>query len=238
VFFVSLLATGRAGRRRMAAAGLAFCAGVFATYVALGFGLLHACRAAEALPVVRFWFRAAMSGMLAVLALVSFRDAVAYVQSGRNAASVKLKLPRRLQEASHRLAKQGVAARWLLPGCAAMGVAVTVVEAVCTGQTYLPALAFMARQGSLRATAMLLAYNLMFVLPLVAILAAACWGGAAWTWPPGRSGKSWPPRSRWACSSRPSPPRCGCRCRSRGGVDASGGPSPRRRPNARSARHG
>jgi len=186
IFFVSLLVAGRAGRRRMAAAGMAFCLGVFATYVILGFGLLHACRAAESLPEVRFWFRVVLSGMLAVLAALSIRDAVAYTRSGGNADSVMLKLPRRLQAASRRLARRGVAARWLLPGCAAMGVAVTLIGTLCTGQAYLPALAFMARQGSLRATAMLLAYNAMFVLPLVAILAAALLGWrsvdmAAWS---------------------------------------------------------
>lgn len=176
VFFVSLLAAGRAGRRRAVAAGVAFCMGVFATYVAMGFGLLHACRAAEALPVVRFWFRVTMSGMLAVLAALSFRDAAAYARSGGRVASITLKLPHRLVELTRRLAKQGVAARWLLPGCAAVGVAVTVIEAVCTGQTYLPTLAFMSQQGSLRAMSMLLAYNGMFVLPLVVILAASLLG--------------------------------------------------------------
>lgn len=186
IFFVSLLVAGRAGRRRMAVAGMAFCLGVFTTYVILGFGLLHACRMAESLPTVRFWFRVVLSCMLALLAALSIRDAVAYTRSGGNAASIRLKLPRRLQEASHRLARRGVAARWLLPGCGAMGMAVTLIGTLCTGQAYLPALAFMARQGSLRATAMLLAYNAMFVLPLVAILSAALLGWrsvdmAAWS---------------------------------------------------------
>ena len=55
-------------------------------------------------------------------------------------------------------------------------MAVTLIEAACTGQTYFPALAIMSRQGSLRAFSMLLAYNGMFVLPLLTILAAALLG--------------------------------------------------------------
>lgn len=185
VFFVSLLAAGKAGKGRMAAAGLAFCLGVYVTYVVLGFGLLRAWRAAEALPAARFWLRTVLAGTLAVLAALSFRDAAVFSRSG-NASAVRLKLPRRLMEASHRLARRGVTARWLLPACMVMGVAVTLIGTVCTGQAYIPALAFMARQGSIRATAMLLSYNAMFVLPLVAILVAVLLGWrsvnmAAWT---------------------------------------------------------
>ena len=186
VFFISLLAVARAGRWRTAAAGMAFCLGVFATYTVLGFGLMRACRAAEGLSLVRLWFRAGLTGMLAVLAMLSFRDAVASARSHGAASSVTLKLPRRLREASHRMVRQGVRSRWLVLGCVGMGVAVTLIEAVCTGQSYLPALAFMSRQGNVRALAMLLAYNVMFVLPLAGILVAALQGWrsvdmAAWT---------------------------------------------------------
>jgi cytochrome c biogenesis protein CcdA len=53
------------------------------------------------------------------------------------------------------------------------GIVVSLLESVCTGQLYVPTLAFMARQADTKFTAfiMLLIYNSMFILPLF-ILAA------------------------------------------------------------------
>ena len=186
VFFVSLLGTARLGRWRVALAGGAFCLGVFITYVLLGLGLLQAWRALHAFTLVRPFLRAALALALLVLAALSFRDAAAAVRGA--AGSMRLTLPPRLRAASHSLLRRGVRGRmvWLPAASFVLGVAVTLIEAVCTGQTYLPALAIMSRQGEWRALAMLLAYNLMFVAPLVLVLAGVLAGWrildvAAWT---------------------------------------------------------
>ncbi|MBQ6104190.1 MAG: hypothetical protein IJL06_11035, partial [Kiritimatiellae bacterium] len=50
------------------------------------------------------------------------------------------------------------------------GLAVTLLESVCTGQLYLPALSLMSRAGSHRARLLLLLYDSAFVLPLAAVL--------------------------------------------------------------------
>ncbi|MEI6516687.1 MAG: hypothetical protein WCO77_11985, partial [bacterium] len=58
------------------------------------------------------------------------------------------------------------------------GVAVTVLESVCTGQVYVPALVMMLKSGAapLRCTLYLLLYNLIFVMPLAIVLALTCGG--------------------------------------------------------------
>ena len=61
--------------------------------------------------------------------------------------------------------------------CAAFvsGIIISLVEAVCTGQVYLPTIALILKDtGSgyfWRAMEYLLIYNLMFIVPLVAVLA-------------------------------------------------------------------
>ena len=59
-----------------------------------------------------------------------------------------------------------------------MGVVVTVLESVCTGQVYVPTLVLMLKQGEsvLRCTSYLVVYNLIFVLPLAVTLALTCGG--------------------------------------------------------------
>ena len=61
----------------------------------------------------------------------------------------------------------------LLPSVFGAGIAVTLLESLCTGQIYLPALALIARTASSpwRALGYLAGYNLMFILPLLVVLA-------------------------------------------------------------------
>jgi len=55
---------------------------------------------------------------------------------------------------------------------------VALLESVCTGQVYVPTIVLVSRAPGLRAQAMgwLVLYNVMFLVPLGAILAAAWWG--------------------------------------------------------------
>jgi hypothetical protein len=59
------------------------------------------------------------------------------------------------------------------------GFLVSILEAVCTGQTYLPTIAFILKTTTglrLQALAYLLLYNLMFILPLLVIFFFALLG--------------------------------------------------------------
>ena len=60
----------------------------------------------------------------------------------------------------------------------AAGVAVTLLESLCTGQIYLPTLALVARASPSpwQALGYLSGDNLMFILPLLAVLALALAG--------------------------------------------------------------
>jgi cytochrome b561 len=54
-----------------------------------------------------------------------------------------------------------------------VGFLVSILESLCTGQVYLPTIVFMTRAPAMRSAAIgyLLLYNVMFILPLVGILA-------------------------------------------------------------------
>jgi len=67
------------------------------------------------------------------------------------------------------------AARGLIVGSVLVVFLVSLLESLCTGQVYLPTIVLVCRSPSLRGRAVsyLLLYNLMFIAPLVAILAVA-----------------------------------------------------------------
>ena len=172
VFFMSLLAARGTRAPRLLAAGLAFAAGSWLAYLTLGLGLVHAWRALESFRQLRASINTAMAFILILLAILSLRDALRYRRSGR-AGDITLQLPRAVKQAIHGRLRHGLGARLLIPSMLAAGVAVTLLESLCTGQIYLPTLALVARASPSpwRALGYLAGYNLMFILPLLAVLA-------------------------------------------------------------------
>ncbi len=177
VFFMSLLSVAHIGVRRMWLAGGAFIAACFATYFAIGFGLLRVLRSLEAVRWIGLAIDGVMLALMVLFAWLSFRDAARFRRTG-NADDVSLRLPARIQSRIHEVMKCGLRRRNLLFGGLGIGVAVTILESVCTGQVYVPALVLMIKSGESvwRCAGYLVLYNLIFVAPLAVILGLTCWG--------------------------------------------------------------
>lgn len=173
VFFLSVLSLGRPRRLLRLFTGLGFVAGSFLVYWCIGAGLLAAVRHLPALPLLRRVTNFGMAALLAVLATLSLRDAWRFRKTPVP-ESVTLKMPESLRT----LSRRWISERWqwggVVLGGALTGGAVTVLESVCTGQGYLPVMAFLAQQPlSGRSVLELLTfYNIAFVIPLVAVLIA------------------------------------------------------------------
>ncbi len=177
VFFMSLLSVAHIGARRMALAGGAFIVACYVTYLAIGFGLLRVIRALSAARVFGLALDGLMMALMVLFAWLSFRDAARFRRSG-NPADVSLQLPEGIQRRIHAAMKRGLRRRNLLLGGLGIGLIVTVLESVCTGQVYVPALVLMIKSGDSvwRCAGYLAVYNAIFVVPLVVILALTCWG--------------------------------------------------------------
>ena len=181
VFLVSLLAAvGRKGRDVLWIGGT-FCAAVFLTYLLLGAGLLGAAARLRHSPIANGLIVSGACVLAFVFAAMSLHDIAAYRRQG--VAGVLLQLPLSLKQRIHAALRSGLKFRRLVVGAFAAGVAVSLLESVCTGQMYLPALAFMVRQADTRAKAVayLASYNAAFVLPLVVVL-VACFVGVRADW--------------------------------------------------------
>lgn len=187
VFLISLLLTGRGRKEKLIMIGIGFCSAAYLTYFLIGLGFFQAFR----LSLTRLWLgeliRRALILVLLVMAVVSFRDAY-YFRLEDSWRDVILRLPERITRLIHRILRVNLPHRHLLAGSFILGVIVTVLESICTGQLYVPTLAFLARtsQFKIKAISLLALYNLMFIMPLVVIFIMAYFGTkyaafAAWS---------------------------------------------------------
>jgi len=171
VFFMSALAVARVGGARLLLAGGAFCVASFLTYLTIGLGLLQVLRPLAILAHTREVINTIMLLLLLGFAALSFRDAWLFRTRG-DAHGMALRLPRPLMLATHAIMRRGLKTRHLALGGFLIGVAVTMLESVCTGQVYVPTLVLVLRSGAGAGTAAgyLVLYNLLFILPLVIVL--------------------------------------------------------------------
>lgn len=176
VFLVSYLGLSRRGGRRAALIfGLLFTLGVFLCYFLIGLGLselidfLHGQRG-----VIRLVF-AGMGGLCLVFAVFAVWDTLRARREG--AAAMRFGMPKSFHRAAHALIRNQAGRGVLGLGTVLLGMVVSTIELVCTGQIYFPALVLMNQAGrSARSLALLLAYNVAFIIPLVCVVVLAAYG--------------------------------------------------------------
>ena len=178
VFFMSLLAVSKVRNRQLILLGISFCAASFLTYLALGFGLFRVLHLFSGFTALRSTVEWAMAAVLLVLATLSFRDAIRFRKTGR-AADVTLQLSTGMKKRIHDVMRRGLGSTSIISGGLLIGCAVTVLESVCTGQVYVPTLVLILKDSAFsesRAWMLLLLYNVLFILPLVAVFIAVYFG--------------------------------------------------------------
>lgn len=176
-FLISFLATQKRKRSEILAIGVSFTLAVYVTYFLIGLG---AFRLLTALGIYRWlsltikWSAVVVAGGLG---LYSFRDAIVYARSGK-AQDIKLQLPKAVKMRIHKVISGNLSSGSLILGSIVTGFLVTLLEAVCTGQVYLPTIILMTRDQSLKLEGYLylVFYNFLFVLPLLLIMVFAYYG--------------------------------------------------------------
>jgi cytochrome c biogenesis protein CcdA len=91
---------------------------------------------------------------------------------------MSLKLPNWLRRRINAIIARRLRARHLVGGAFALGLTVSLLEFVCTGQVYLPLIRYMtaAAETRLRGLALLALYDAAFVTPLVVVFGAVYFG--------------------------------------------------------------
>ena len=173
ISLAGILAIGGRKRKARILGGLSFCAGTFVTYMLMGLGLMQALKALEGLRILHDVVMALLALSLFVLSFLSFRDALKF-RKVPVFSVVTLKLPEGVKVLIRKIAMES----WSGPAVALAGFGcaflVTLLDALCTGQVYVPVLALISREpGAWRSFALLALYNLAFIAPLVAVFILA-----------------------------------------------------------------
>lgn len=183
VFFVSFLAVYKYNRKEIILVGSAYCLAVFLAYIAIGLGLFNFLYAMKSFYYVMIAFKWITIGLCALFLILSLYDFIIY-QKTKDHNKIVLQLSKNNKEYIHKVMrfflrdKQKSTFR-LVCAALAVGFVVSLIEAVCTGQVYLPTIALILKEADanfMRAMAYLIIYNLMFIVPLVIILCLSVMG--------------------------------------------------------------
>jgi cytochrome c biogenesis protein CcdA len=177
IFLISFLAVQKRKKGEVLAIGMTFTATVFLTYLLLGLGAFKALSMLQSYHWVATGLRWFAVAFAAIVAVICFRDAIVFAITGK-AKDIKLQLPAALKTRIHKTISGNLSNRSLVVGTAVTGFLVTLLEAVCTGQVYLPTIILMTQSEGLKLTGWLylLFYNFLFVLPLLIIMILAYYG--------------------------------------------------------------
>jgi cytochrome c biogenesis protein CcdA len=175
IFLLASLALAGRGRREVLIIGALFTAAVFLTYLGIGLGLFAALRAASSFTVVSVILRWVLVAALLVFAGLSVYDFFV-IRSGRP-TEILLQLPTVLKRRIHATIRTRVRSAALAGSSLILGFLVSIFEFACTGQVYLPTLAYLVRmRREPAALSLLVLYNLGFIVPLLAVFAASYLG--------------------------------------------------------------
>ncbi|MCX5712757.1 MAG: hypothetical protein NTY47_06830 [Candidatus Omnitrophica bacterium] len=190
VFFMSFLALQGYRRRDLVIIGLAFIFAVFITYFLIGLGLFGFLYKLAGFWVIVKVINYSIGIFSLVLGFLSIYDLVKFNKSG-NTEGMILQLPASVKQQIHRViglhyrVTKGQSSEKpkylfkLIISALISGFLVSLLEAVCTGQTYLPTITFVFKScGNFRLQALLylVLYNLMFIFPLFVIFIFAVFG--------------------------------------------------------------
>ena len=182
VFFISFLSVYKYNRREIILVGTSYCVAVYITYFLLGFGVFNFLYAMRGFSYVIKAFYIATALVCLVFFVLSVYDFWIYKKTKKSDAML-LQLSHNNKVRIHKIMgfflrdKQKSPTRLVLAALV-VGFAVSLVEAVCTGQVYIPTCVLIMQDPEfrVRATLYLIVYNLMFIVPLVAVFVLALVG--------------------------------------------------------------
>lgn len=162
LFLIAFLIAIKGSRKRILFIGSAYIFAVFLTYLLAGLGLLTVISVYN----LGKWFKIIAGVILIIAGIIEVKD---FFWSGRG---ISLKIPDRVKPILEKYLTKAT-----IPAVLVAGVLVSAFELPCTGEVYLGILSLIGQNGDkLFGYLYLILYNIIFVLPLAAILLLAVFG--------------------------------------------------------------
>lgn len=184
IFFISFLLVYGFKNKEVIAIGICYILSIFIAYVLIGLGIFNFLFLIEKFYLAIKIFYYSIAVFCFFLAGCAVYDIIQYKKT-KETSGMLLQLPESFKKKINFVigkafrGKKGTSLFRLCLFSFAVGFVVSLLEAVCTGQIYIPTIALILKSSQslrLKAFSYLLLYNLMFVLPLVAVLLLAVFG--------------------------------------------------------------
>jgi len=190
VFFISFLALQGYRKRDLFFIGAAFILSVFLTYLGIGLGIFNFFYRFKEFWVITHLLNITIGLVSILFGIFAIYDYIKIRKTGSTDQLI-LQLPKPIKGRIHKVVgffyRKGMQEKQekfspglgrLIASAFITGFLVSLLEAVCTGQVYLPTIAFVLKASSfkLQALSYLLLYNIMFIVPLVVIFVFALIG--------------------------------------------------------------
>ncbi len=168
LFLLSSLAVIGKTRKEIFVIGVFFTAAVFMTYFLLGIGIFSALRKVESFPLISTIIHYSLLTLVVVLGVLSLYD-FALVKKGK-AEKMTLQLPKALKKRIHDSIRERKRSLALISTSLGLGFLISIFELACTGQIYLPTIAYLVRvERTLTSYLYLVLYNVGFIVPLLVV---------------------------------------------------------------------
>lgn len=176
VFFISFLNVYGYRKKEIVYIGTSYVLSVFITYILIGFGLFTVFYSMKHFYFLMKFFYYFVALFCFCLAGCALYDYLKYKKTHKTSELI-LQLPQFFKKRVHGLIGDGLRQKKntrpieLCLVAFSVGFAVSLLEAACTGQVYLPTVMYIIKVPHLQFKAVfyLIFYNLMFILPLIAV---------------------------------------------------------------------
>jgi cytochrome c biogenesis protein CcdA len=186
VFFISFLALQGYRKKELITIGLSFIFAVFLTYLLLGLGIFNFLYHLKGFWLITKIFNISIGIFSITLGILALYDFFKFKKT-RETEGLILQLPKAVKNRIYSIIglhyrKSKDKAQISKPNIFRLvlsafitGFLVSIFEAICTGQLYLPTISFVLKTTDLKlqALVLLLLYNIMFVVPLFIIFSLA-----------------------------------------------------------------
>jgi len=175
VFFISFLSVYGYRRREVLCIGVFYILAVFLTYLLIGLGVFKFLYALKGFYRLVEIFYYAVSLACFLLGIFAVYDYILFLKK-KNSGEQLLQLPLFLKKKINYIIGENLRHKqggiiWLAGISFVIGLSVSLLEAVCTGQVYVPTIFFILKIPHLRVRALgyLILYNIIFILPLAVV---------------------------------------------------------------------
>jgi cytochrome c biogenesis protein CcdA len=176
IFMVNLLMVLGHSRKRILEIGFTYSLSVFVTYLLLGLGLFQIWQTISAYQIISRIIYGVMASILIIFAFFSIKDAIQY-RKDKKETEFSLGLPKGFRVKINQYLKRSFSEKKLIVAAILSGFVISLLEAGCTGQIYLPTIMYIAREStSLRVFFYLFLYNVFFIIPLLVVFLGVYYG--------------------------------------------------------------